>query len=72
MRPSPLLIAITLAASIAQAQPRPGPTVDWSQVEERIAWYGTWEGARSAAERTGRPILVMSGAPHCHYASGIW
>lgn len=54
------------------AQPGPGVTVDWSQVSERIAWFGTWDGALEAAEATGRPILLVSAAPHCRHISGVW
>lgn len=52
--------------------PRPGPTMDWSTVENRIAWHGTVKGALDAAKRTGRPLLVMSAQPHCHGTPGIW
>lgn len=38
----------------------------------RIAWYGTLESGLAAAKRSGRPILLISGAPHCHGVSGIW
>ncbi len=37
-----------------------------------VAWYGTWEGGLAAARKTGRPILLLSAAPHCHNISGIW
>lgn len=59
-------------ATLATAQPKPGVTVDWSQVDQRIAWYGTWNGALEAAERTKRPILLVSAAPHCHHVPGVW
>ena len=71
-----LITALALSCiSSANAQrggPRPGPTFDWSQVEQRIAWYGTVSTALEAAERTGRPILVMSAQPHCRGTPGIW
>ena len=62
----------TGAATAQGGGPRPGPTMDWSTVDQRIAWYGTVESALSAAERTGRPILVMSAQPHCRGTPGIW
>ncbi|MDA1013310.1 MAG: hypothetical protein O3A00_02530 [Planctomycetota bacterium] len=37
-----------------------------------IAWYGTWETGLKAAKASGRPILLVSAAPHCHGISGIW
>lgn len=68
------VLALGLACSVTaqRGAPRPGPTVDWSAVENRIAWYGTVDGALAAAERTGRPIMVMSAQPHCRGTPGIW
>ena len=43
-----------------------------AQATARIAWYGTWEGGLSEAKRSGRPILLVSAAPHCHDVAGIW
>lgn len=37
-----------------------------------IQWFATLKTARAEAERTGRPILLISGAPHCAGVSGIW
>ena len=37
-----------------------------------IAWYGTWEGAKAEAARSGRPILLLAAAPQCHNISGVW
>ena len=65
-------LAGALIATAAVAQPRPGVTVDWSEVEQRIAWFGTWDGALAAAEKTRRPILLVSAAPHCHHVPGVW
>ncbi|MFM8980082.1 MAG: hypothetical protein ACKOSS_06435 [Planctomycetia bacterium] len=39
---------------------------------DAIAWYGTWAGAKAEAARTGKPILLVSAAPHCHGISGVW
>ena len=38
----------------------------------RIAWYGQLADGLAEAERTGRPILLVSGAPQCHGVPGIW
>jgi len=54
------------------SKPRPEPTVDWTKIEDRIAWYGTLELGRAAAVKTGRPILLISGAPHCSAVPGVW
>lgn len=37
-----------------------------------IAWYGTWSQAQKVAQKTGRPILLLSAAPHCHNVPGVW
>jgi len=37
-----------------------------------IQWFATWESGKAEAERTGRPILFVSAAPHCAGVSGIW
>lgn len=50
----------------------PGPGLVSPAKGERIAWFGTWEGGLAEAQRTGRPILLVSAAPHCHNVSGIW
>lgn len=64
------------ALAVAQDGPPPGgpprPGVVKPAEGDRIAWYGTWDRAREDAERTGRPILLVSAAPHCHNVSGIW
>jgi len=58
--------------SRGRSSPRAGPTVDWSKVEDRIAWYGTLKLGRAAAKRTRRPILLVAGAPHCGGVPGVW
>lgn len=37
-----------------------------------IQWFATLESAKTEALRTGRPILAISGTPHCSGISGIW
>ena len=37
-----------------------------------IQWFTTWEAGKAEAARTGRPILLVSAAPHCAGVSGIW
>lgn len=60
----------------AAAPPRPeGPVVGSGvTAAERtaVAWFGTWKGAVLEAQRSGRPILLMSAAPQCHGISGLW
>ncbi|MBX3165981.1 MAG: hypothetical protein KF760_01165 [Candidatus Eremiobacteraeota bacterium] len=40
--------------------------------QEKIQWYATWEMGLRQARATGRPILLIAAAPHCHNVSGIW
>jgi hypothetical protein len=40
--------------------------------QERIQWYATWEMGLRQARASGRPILLIAAAPHCHHVSGIW
>ena len=37
-----------------------------------IAWYSTWDSGLAAAQQSGRPILLVSAAPHCHQVPGMW
>lgn len=39
---------------------------------ERIQWFAQWDAATAEAARTGKPILLVSAAPHCSGVSGIW
>lgn len=73
--------ALAALAPEAPAQERTGPPRPEGQVagsgqaaRERtlIQWFGTLEGARAEARRTGRAILLVSAAPQCHGVSGVW
>ncbi len=37
-----------------------------------IAWYGVLADGLAEAERTGKPILLLSAAPQCIGVSGMW
>tara|TARA_A100001037_G_C14984701_1_gene559737 strand:- start:401 stop:586 length:186 start_codon:yes stop_codon:yes gene_type:complete len=39
---------------------------------EKIVWFGTWKGGLAEAQRTGKPILLVSAAPQCHNVPGVW
>lgn len=56
----------------AGGPPHPEVTVDWTELPQRIAWFGTLEPALAAAKKTGRPILLVSGAPACQAVPGVW
>lgn len=43
-----------------------------SDDQERVIWYGTLDGGLAEAKRSGRPIILLSAAPHCQAVSGIW
>ena len=40
---------LVLAAAVSAQGPLPGVTQDWSKVEQRVAWHGTWAAAEAAA-----------------------
>jgi hypothetical protein len=50
----------------------PGPGLVEPVEGDRIAWYGTWEQAKAEAKKCGKPIMLVSAAPHCHHISGVW
>ncbi len=41
-------------------------------VPSGIQWYATLESGLREAKRTGRPILLVSAAPHCAGVCGVW
>src|SRR5262245_23310204 len=50
-----------------------GPPVDADDgtAQGGIQWFATWESGLREAQRSGRPILLVSAAPHCAGVSGI-
>lgn len=57
-----LIAILAVTASFANAE----------DLAKRIAWYGQLADGLAEAERTGRPILLVSGAPQCHGVPGVW
>ena len=57
------LVLLVAAGSLAQAEENPIP---------RIAWYGNLTDGLAEAKRSGRPILLVSGAPSCLGVPGVW
>ena len=57
-----------------EAPPKPPDRdeVRLSPLPAGIQWYATWESGLREARRTGRPILLVSAAPHCAGVSGCW
>lgn len=50
----------------------PGGEQAQAGVPAGIQWYATWESGLREAQRTGRPILLVSAAPSCAGVCGIW
>ena len=83
-----LTIATIVLATSASAQPareqgaRGGPprgggpetkTASVTQsTDAAIQWYATLERGLAEAKRTGKPIIFVTGAPHCAGVSGMW
>jgi hypothetical protein len=61
-----LLSLFLVAVSILPGQQR------ITKTRSSISWYGTWASAVKAGKETGRPILLVAAAPHCHQVSGMW
>ena len=40
--------------------------------EPQIAWYGTLKGGLAEANRTGRPVLLVTGCAFIHKVPGVW
>ena len=57
-----LSVGLLVMASLAAA----------AEPAARIAWYGQLADGLAESQRTGRPILLVSGAPQCHGVPGIW
>ena len=70
--PLALLLALSLPGWAQDRGGSSGPGLVEPIEGSRIAWFATWEGARTEAQRTERPILLVSAAPHCHNISGLW
>jgi len=59
----PLMLFAAFGSVVAHAE---------DLVEPRVAWYGTLDAGLAEAKRSGRPILLISGAPQCLGVPGIW
>lgn len=58
-----LLTTLALWTVALNAEENPPP---------RIAWYGDLQQGLAEANRSDRPILLVSGAPHCLGVPGVW
>jgi hypothetical protein len=43
-----------------------------SRTKVGIQWFASLESGLREAKRSGRPILLVSGAPHCAGVPGVW
>jgi len=68
------IVALALGVATAGAQPPATTPKDQAKgaPQAGIQWYAIWQDAQREAQRTGRPILLVSAAPHCAGVSGIW
>jgi hypothetical protein len=48
------------------------PNFDEAKTTDGIQWFPTLTVGLEQAASTGRPILLVSGAPHCSGVSGVW
>ena len=62
----PLVATVAAVAAVAAVA---GPQVD---AAGKIAWYSTLKQGLAVAKSSGRPILLLSAAPHCRGISGMW
>jgi hypothetical protein len=53
-------------------EPPPADPAKGEQAAGGIPWFATWEGGLKEATRSGKPILLVSAAPHCAGVSGTW
>ena len=73
-----ILLSLALSLPSPGAIAGPGPQLGSQAQPEsasdpaRIAWFTDWDQARAEAERSGRPIFLMSAAPRCHDVPGLW
>ena len=70
----PILALLTAGTESIRAQrTRPGAVdVHQQPAAPGIAWFGVWSEALAEAQRTNRPILLMSAAPSCQGVPGVW
>ncbi len=72
-----MLILVCASLLAPEDDPKPAPKKTGA-VEENfqhpkgIAWIGTWEAAKTEAQRTGKPILLLSAAPQHLGVPGVW
>lgn len=65
-----LLTTSSSTAELPKNEAKDAPTAATAEVQ--ISWFGTLSRGLAEAQRTGKPILFISAAPHCAGVSGMW
>lgn len=66
-----ITLALCLGLSSMTCGQRPGSQQS-KELTEQIAWFGVLNEGLAEAERTGKPILLVSAACQCAGVPGIW
>ena len=76
---NPMIASLLAATLLLQAAaPSPAATQEPAAderrdaVPERIAWYGTLDSALAEAQRTQRPLFLLSARPEYRSVPGFW
>jgi len=75
---STVVAAVAISSPVnAQLSPPTGPSFGGSvpnskKVVSGIAWYGILEDGLAEANRTGKPILLITAAAQCGGVPGMW
>lgn len=64
-----LLICLGLGSMTCGQPPQ---TRQSTELSPQIAWYGVLDEGLAEAERTGKPILLVSAACQCAGVPGMW
>jgi hypothetical protein len=62
------IVALASIGSVATAQ----PAVNATRVPAGVQWFATLDGGLREAQRSGRPILLVSAMPSCAGVPGTW
>ena len=70
-------VLASLAPASAQLAPPSGPSYGGSvpvsqKVVPGIVWYGVLKDGLAEAERSGKPILLITAAAQCGGVPGMW
>ena len=67
------LLAIFFCLSVIGIGQQPlRETIQATELTPQIAWFGVLDEGLAEAERTGKPILLVSAACQCAGVPGMW